>query len=93
MKSESLHQQCTQLYEEMQQQATGCESKTSGDVKWIEWGNGEVVQSWFRVERMADGYQFVSDEEEFCFLMVMQSEFAGWINFLQYYIDPVVAAG
>jgi len=52
-----------------------------------------VVQSWYRVERMADGYQFVSDEEEFCFMMIMQSEYAGWVNFLQYYIDPIVAAG
>jgi hypothetical protein len=93
MKNETLHQQCIQLYEEMQQHATGCESKASGDMKWIEWRNGEVVQSWFRVERMADGYQFVSDEEEFCFLMILQSKFAGWFNFLQYYVDPVVAAG
>lgn len=93
MKSELLHQQCIQLYEEMRQQATGCESKTSGEVKWIEWGHGDVVQSWYRVERMADGYQFVSDEEEIGFSMIMRSEFAGWINFLQYYIDPVVAAG
>jgi hypothetical protein len=93
MKSATLQQQCIQLYEEMLQQTTGCESKASGDVKWIEWGKGEVVQSWYRVERMADGYQFVSDEEETSFLMIMQSEYAGWINFLQYYIDPVVAAG
>jgi hypothetical protein len=41
------------LYEEMLEQTTGCESKASGDVKWIEWGKGEVVQSWYRVERMA----------------------------------------
>ena len=93
MKSATLQQQCIQLYEEMLQQTTGCESKASGDVKWIEWKNGDVVQSWYRVERMADGYQFVSDEEEISFLMTIQSEFAGWINFLQYYIDPVVAAG
>ena len=93
MKSVTLHQQCIQLYEEMQQQATGCESKASGDVKWIERGRADVVQSWYRVERMADGYQFVSDEEESSFLMAMQSEFAGWVNFLLYYIDPVVAAG
>jgi hypothetical protein len=93
MKKDSLHQQCIQLYKEMQQQATGCESKASGDMKWIEWKNGDVVQSWYRVERMADGYQFVSDEEESCFLTIMQSQFAGWVNFLQYYIDPVVAAG
>ena len=93
MKSATLQQQCIQLYEEMLHQAIGCEMKASGDVKWIEWGRGEVVQSWYRVERMADGYQFVSDEEENSFLMSMRSEFAGWVNFLQYYIDPVVAAG
>lgn len=93
MKSETLHQQCIQLYEEMLQQITRCESMVSGEVKWIEWENGDVVQSWYRVERMADGYQFVSDEEEICFMMIMQSEFAGWVNFLQYYIDPLVAAG
>lgn len=93
MKSEILHQQCIQLYNVMQQQSTGCESKASGEMKWIEWGNGDVVQSWFRVERMADGYQFVSDEEENNFLKTTQSEFAGWFNFLQYYIDPLVAAG
>lgn len=93
MNRQILHKQCIQLYEEMLEQATGCESKASGDVKWIEWGNGDVVQSWFRVERMADGYQFVSDEEEISFLTIMHSKLAGWINFLQYYIDPVVAAG
>jgi hypothetical protein len=93
MKNETLHQQCIQLYEEMLQQAAGCESKSSGEMKWIEWRNGDVVQSWFRVERIADGYRFVSDEEEFCFLMILQSNFAGWINFLQYYVDPVIAAG
>lgn len=93
MKSETLHQQCLQLYYEMQQQSVGCESKALGEVKWMEWGNGNVVQSWFRVERMVDGYQFVSDEEESSFLTIMQSEFAGWVNFLQYYIDPLVAAG
>lgn len=93
MKRDSLHQQCTRLCVELLQQSTGCESKASGDVKWIEWKNGGVVQSWYRVERMADGYQFVSDEEEISFLMIMESGFAGWVNFLQYYIDPVLAAG
>jgi hypothetical protein len=93
MKRENLHQQCIRLYKEMLRQATGCESKASGEVKWIEWGNGDVVQSWFRVERMADGYQFVSDEEENNFLKTTQSEFAGWVNFLLYYIDPRIAAG
>ena len=93
MKNETLHQQCIQLYEEMQQQTTGCESKASGGMKWMEWRNGDVVQSWFCVERMADGYRFVSDAEEFCFLMVLESKFAGWINFLRYYVDPVIAAG
>jgi hypothetical protein len=93
MKRDSLHQQCIQLYEEMLHETTGCETKASGDMKWIEWKNGNVLQSWYRVERMADGYQFVSDEEEVRFLAIMQSEYAGWLNFLQYYIDPVVAAG
>ena len=93
MKPQTLHQQCIQLYEEMLRQNTRCESKASGDMKWIEWKNGDVVQSWYRVERMADGYQFVSDEEEVRFLAIMQSGHAGWLNFLQYYIDPMVAAG
>jgi hypothetical protein len=93
MKRDSLHLQCIELYQEMLIQATGCESKASGDVKWIEWGKGKVVQSWYRVERMADGYQFASDEEEISFLTIMRSECAGWVNFLQYYLDPVVAAG
>ena len=93
MKRDSLHQQCAQLCVEMLQQTTGCETKATGEEKWIEWKNGAVVQSWYRVERMADGYQFVSDEEEFFFLMILRSQSAGWINFLQYYIDPVVAAG
>jgi len=93
MKRATLHQQCIQLYEEMLQQNTRCESKATGEVKWIEWKNGDVLQSWYRVERMADGYQFVSNEEEICFMMIFQTEFAGWINFLQCYIDPVVAAG
>ena len=93
MKRDSLHQQCVRLCVDMQHEATGCEMQATGEVKWIEWKNGDVVQSWYRVERMADGYQFVSDEEEISFLTSLQSEFAGWINFLQYYIDPVVAAG
>ena len=44
MKGETLHEQCIQLYEEMLQQSAGCESKASGEVKWIEWGKGDV--SW-----------------------------------------------
>ena len=93
MNRDSLHQQCIKLCVDMLHDTTGCESKASGEVKWIEWKNGDVVQSWYRVERMADGYQFMSDEEEFCFMMIIQKEFSGWINFLQYYIDPLVAAG
>ena len=93
MKRDSLHQQCVRLCVDMLHETTGCEMKASGEVKWIEWKNGNVVQSWYRVERMADEYQFVSDEEEFCFMMIVQSEFTGWVNFLQYYLDPVVAAG
>ena len=93
MKNYSLHLQCIQLCKEMLLETAGFERKPSGEAKWIEWGRGDVIQSWFRVERMADGYQFVSDEEELCFLKMVQSEFAGMVNFLQYYIDPVVAAG
>lgn len=93
MKKDSLHKECMKLCIEMLCETTGSETKASGEVKGIEWKNGDVVQSWFRVERMADGYQFVSDEEEFCFMMMMQPEFSGCINFLQYYIDPLVAAG
>jgi len=77
----------------MLHETAGCECKPSGEAKWIEFGYGSVVQSWFRVERMADGYQFVSDEEEMCFRQIMQSRFAGWVNFLHYYTDPLVAAG
>ena len=93
MKKDSLLNQCRKLCIEMLRETTGCETNASGEVKWIEWKNGDVVQSWYRVERMADGYQFVSDEEEFCFMMIMQSEFSGWVNFLQYYMDLLVAAG
>jgi hypothetical protein len=93
MKNNFLHEQCVQLYEEMLHQTAGCECKPSGDAKWIEWGRGNVIQSWFRVERMADGYQFVSDYEEICFLNIVQSQFGGWINFLHYYTNPLVAAG
>jgi len=93
MKRDSLHDQCIRLCVDMLHETTGCETKACGEVKWIEWKNGDVVQSWYRVERMADGYQFASDEEEFCFMMIIQKELSGWVNFLQYYIDPVVAAG
>ena len=93
MKRDSLHQQCMQLYKQMLQQIAGCECIACGEAKWIELGKANVIQSWFRVERMADGYQFVSDEEEVCFLKVLKSKLAGWGNFLHYYMDPVIAAG
>jgi hypothetical protein len=93
MKNYSLRIQCLQLYKQMLKENADCERRPSGEAKWIELGYGSVVQSWFRVERMADGYQFVSDEEEISFQQIMQSRFAGWMNFLQYYTDPLVAAG
>jgi len=93
MKSNSLRVQCMQLYKQMLHQIAGCECLPGGKPKWIELGRGNVIQSWFRVERMADGYQFVSDQEETVFSKAMQSKSAGWANFLHYYIDPVVAAG
>ena len=93
MENYLLHLQCIELYKDLLYETAGCECRPSGEAKWIEWGHGNVVQSWYRVERMADGYQFVSDEEEFCFQHILQSRFAGWVNFLQYYTDPVVVAG
>jgi hypothetical protein len=81
MKNSSLLQQCRLAYNKIHQEIQRHESEIPDEKKWIEWGFGATMQAWLNIEKITDGYQFMSQQEEVYFYKSQKPRFTGLIDY------------
>jgi len=81
MKNSFLLQQCQLLYKTTWQKIQFSESQSADETKWIEWAFYLTTQAWLNIEKVANDYQFMNEQEEVCFYKSQKPRFTGLIDF------------
>lgn len=90
MKNSFLLQQCQLIYKTTQQEIQSHESQSPDEMKWIEWGFGATMRAWLNIEQIADGYQFMNQQEEVCFYKSQKPRFIGLIDYFTFLYKSVL---
>jgi hypothetical protein len=90
MKNSSLLKECRLTYKKIQQEILSLESQSSDEMKWIERGFSATMQAWLNIEKIADDYQFMDQQEEVCFYKNQKPRFTGLIDYFTLLYKSVI---